>query len=127
MSTSTQLINDWIRQNGLPIGLPWQGPKASLSFDSVRVHLNVLGGDAILLEARVCDLPGSPSARDRLLLQLGRTSLGRMRDNPAALSVDTDGAAAWLQRRIPPSVLPHQLDEAVEALVNEVELWRSLL
>jgi hypothetical protein len=127
MSTAVQLINDWIRQNALPIALPWQGPKASLSFDSVRVHLHVLGSGAILLEARLCDLPEAPTARDQLLMRLGRTSLGRMRDNPAVLSVDADGSAAWLQRRVQPAIPPHELDEAVEALVNEIELWRSLL
>ena len=127
MSTTVQLINDWVRQNGLPIPLPWQGPKASLSFDTVRVHLHVLGGGVILLEARLCDLPEAASARDKLMLRLTRTSLGRLRQNPAVLSVDADGAAAWLQRRVLPGIALHEFDAAVEALVNEVELWRSLL
>ena len=127
MSTAVQLINDWIRQNALPIALPWQGPKASLTFDSVRVQLHVMGSGTILLEARLCDLPESLSARDQLLMRLGRISLGRMRDNAAVLSVDVNGSAAWLQRRVQPAVPPHELDEAVEALVNEIELWRSML
>ena len=127
MGTTVQLINDWIRQNAWPIPLPWQGPKASLSFDTVRVHLHLLSGGVILLEARICDLPEAPSARDKLMLRLTGTSLGRLRENPAVLSVDGDGASAWLQRRILPGIALHELDEAVEALVNEVELWRSLL
>jgi len=127
MSTTAQLINDWIRQNDLPIPLPWQGPKASLSFDAVRVHLHLLGAGVILLEARLCDLPEAPSMRDKLMLRLTRTSLGRLRENRAVLSVDGDSAAAWLQRRILPGIALHEFDEAVEALVNEVELWRSLL
>lgn len=127
MSTAVQLINDWIRQNNLPIPLPWQGPKASLTFDSVRIHIHSLGSGMILLEARLCDLPETPTARDQLVFKLTRISLGRMRDNAAVLSVDVDGVAARLQRRISPGLALHEFDETVEALVNEVELWRSLL
>jgi len=127
MSPSVQVINDWIRQNQLPVSLPWTGPRASLTFDAVRLHLQLLAGGIVMAEARICDLPAAPTERDRLLSRLAQISLARMRDNRAVLSVDVDGAAAWLQRRIGQSFQLHELDEAVEAMVNEVELWRSAL
>jgi hypothetical protein len=126
MST-VQLVNDWIRQNGLPIAMPWQGPKASVTFDSVRVQLHLVAGGAILLEARVCDLPESTNERERVVFQLGQIALGRVRNNAAALSVDHDGVAAWLQRRLPASTQMYELEDAIEALVNEIELWRAAL
>lgn len=127
MSTAVQLINDWVRQNALPINLPWQGPRASITFDSVRVHLNLIAGGVILAEARICDLPGDSTGLDRVLFRLTGVSLARMGENAAVLSVDTDGAACWLQRRLSATMPVYEFGDAVEALVNEVELWRAAL
>lgn len=127
MTLPVQVINEWIRQNQLPVALPWQGPRASVTFDAVRLHLQLLPGGQVMAEARICDLPSSPNERDRVLTRLAQVSLGRLRNNPAVLSVDSDAAAAWLQYRIGQSFQLHELDEAVEVMVNEVELWRAAL
>ncbi|MEN9774551.1 MAG: hypothetical protein RL322_1621 [Pseudomonadota bacterium] len=127
MSSPVQLINDWIRHNALPVSLPWAGPRASITFDSVRVHLTILGSGQILIEARICDLPALGGDRERTVFRLTQIALARMRDNPAALSIDEDGAACWLQRRMAGTIQRHELDEGVESLINEVERWRAAL
>ena len=127
MSSPVQLINEWIRHNALPVSLPWVGPRASITFDAVRVHLTILASGQILVEARICDLPAPRGDRERIVFRLSQVALARMRDNPAVLSIDEDGAACWLQRRVPGTIQRHELDDAVEALINEIERWRAAL
>lgn len=127
MSGPAASVDAWLRANGYAATRDPGSSRVSISFDSVRTHFHVLPGNNLLLEARLCDLPSSMSERDRVVERAMTISAGRMRDNPASLACDEELAALWLQRRLPGSITTEKLDEAVEHLVNEVEMWRLLL
>ena len=127
MSSSVEVIEQWVKANALPVDRAPGSSRVSISFDTVRAHLQGLPGNQLLIEARVCDLPSSQSAVERLVEKALTVSLGRLRDNPSVLTIDDVGSALWLQRRLAVSVSTERLDSAVEQLVNEVEIWRAVL
>ena len=127
MSSAAALIETWVKGNGLPVLRASDSARVSVTFDSVRAHLTPLPGNLLLVEARLCDLPAAASARDKILERALEISLGRLKINAASVTVDDSGTALWLQRRLAATTPIDDLDAAVEALVNEIELWRDLL
>ena len=127
MNPATTLIESWAHTMDCHPGAPLREPKLSVSFDRVRVHLSELPNHMLLVESRVCDLPPTPTEQDRVVTRLLGLSLARMQSNRASLCVDSDRNALWLQRRLKNESTTDQLNEAVEALVNEVDLWRGLI
>lgn len=127
MNLVTTLIESWAHSIGCHPGTPLREPKLSVSFDQVRVHLSELPNHTLLIESRVCDLPTTPTEQDRVVTRLLSISLARMQSNPASLCVDAEHNALWLQRRLSKEITLDQLNTAVESLVNEIDLWRSLI
>lgn len=127
MTNAARTIEDWAKSNGYELTRDPSSTRLSLTFDSVRTHFHVLAGNTILLEARLCDLPQGLNDRERVLDRAMTVSAGRLRDNPSILSCDDSRSALWLQRRLPGGISTTSLDEAVEQLVNEIDMWRVLL
>jgi hypothetical protein len=127
MNPVTTLIETWAHSIGCPPDTPLNEPKLSVSFDQVRVHLSELPNHLLLVESRVCDLPTTPTEQDRVVNRLLGVSLARMQQNPASVCVDAEHNALWLQRRLSNDITPDQLNTAIESLVNEIDLWRSLI
>lgn len=134
MSTPSRqgLIPQWIQSLNLPLPadsaaqLQGQG-RWSVTFDQVRVHLLALHDDQVLVQARVTDVPSTPSESEKLMTRALQTASARMRETDVGLCADADGSALWLQVRLPTRSASHQLHQAVERLVQEVELWRRVL
>ncbi len=134
MSTPSRqgLIPQWIQGLNLPqpadsAELPQHQGRWSVTFDQVRVHLLALHDDQVLLQARIIDLPSNPRESEKLLTRALQTASARMRETDVGLCADADGSALWLQVRLPSRSASHQLNQAVERLVQEVELWRRVL
>jgi len=121
------LIESWAHTLGCHPGAPLCEPKLSVNFDQVRVHLSELPNLLLLVESRVCDLPTTLAEQDRVVTRLLGLSLARMQSNRASLCVDSERNALWLQRSLTNDITTDQLNEAVEALVNEIDLWRGLI
>jgi hypothetical protein len=98
-----------------------------IAFDQVRVHLMELNEKLILLQARVMDIPNQGNASEKLLTRAMQTSCARLNTSPTGLCVDADGAALWLQVQLPTDSSLNQMTQAVQGLINEVELWRHAL
>lgn len=130
MSTPSRqgLIPQWIQSLNLPdADQPLGQDRWSVTFDQVRVHLMALHDDQVLLQARITDVPSSPSESEKLLTRALQTASARMRETDVGLCADEDGSALWLQVRLPARSATHQLNQAVERVVQEVELWRRVL
>ena len=71
------LIERWAQSMGLE--KPDNPHRYAVTFDQVRVHLFQIHSAQPAIEARICDLPSQPSARERLIeraLQANRERLG---------------------------------------------------
>jgi Tir chaperone protein (CesT) family len=126
------LIPQWIQSLNLPLpvdgtGQPQDQGRWSVTFDQVRVHLLALHDDQVLLQARIIDVPSIASESEKLLTRALQTASARMRETDVGLCADPDGSALWLQVRLPKRSATHQLHQAVQRLVQEVELWRRVL
>lgn len=100
--------------------------RLALTLDQVRVHLLELHPGQVIVQARLCDLPLHGNQRERAIERAGQIALARLQASASVLTVDEDQSAFWLQRRVPATDLD-TLDKAVEALVNDIELWRAAL
>ncbi len=98
-----------------------------IAFDQVRVHLMELNDKIILLQARVMDIPSQAGTSEKLLTRAMQTASARLNTSPTGLSVDADGSALWLQVQLPTDSSINQMTQAVQGLINEVELWRHAL
>jgi hypothetical protein len=121
------LIDQWAGEQGLQLDTMGGRQPVALTVDSVRVHLRELPEGNILAHARVIDIPRDPSGRDNALSRALSVATGRMRSSPAVLAADADGASLWLQMTVAGDSSAHDLGQAVEHLVNEVENWRGWL
>lgn len=118
-------IERWARHMGLPA--PQQADHLALTIDKARVHLRHIQSGQLMVEGRVCDLPETASVRSRLVERALQLSLARSRASLCHPAVDENQSALWLQQRIDAPDDLHALDQAVEDLVNEIELWRQAL
>lgn len=131
-SSSLSLIQQWLRNQNLPFtaddAVPSKGQgRWAIVFDQVRVHLMELHTGHVLLQARVTDVPANASDSEKLVTRAMQTASARMTMTDVGLSVDADGTAMWLQVQLPTHSTTHDLTQAVQRLVNEVELWRHAL
>lgn len=118
-------IERWAQHMGLPA--PDQPSQLALTVDAARVHLRSIQAGQLMVEARVCDLPETPAVRSRLVERALQLSLARARKSLCHPAVDEDQSALWLQQRIEAPDDLQAVDQAVESLVNEIELWRQAL
>lgn len=127
-SETTTLIEHWAERQGIPAdAYAAGGTRLAVTFDTVRVHLVDLRGRAVLVEARIADLPVAPAARATVIEKALKVAAARLRASAVSLTTDDADSALWLQRRIPADAGPELLTSAVEDLVNEVELWRKVI
>jgi hypothetical protein len=126
------LIQQWLESQQFAwhqegSGLPAGQARWTIAFDQVRVHLMELSTQLVLLQARVIDIPSQPSDSEKLITRAMQTASARMNTTDVGLSVDADGSALWLQVQLPTESTLNQMTQAVQRLVNEVELWRHAL
>lgn len=118
-------IERWAQHMGVPA--PEQPNHLALTIDTARVHLRRIQGGQLMVEGRVCDLPETATVRSRLVERALQLSLARSRTSLCHPAVDEDQSALWLQQRIDAPDDLNAVDQAVEDLVNEIELWRRAL
>jgi hypothetical protein len=119
------LIEQWAQSMGLaPLNAQ---RKLSLTVDQVRLHVLEVQPGQLAIEARICEVPTLPAARERTMERVLKIALGRARDSDNHLMVDDEQSAFWLQKRISALAPVQALDKAVEDLVNDIELWRQAL
>ncbi len=119
------LIERWASSQDL--GPVANNRKFAVNLDQVRVHLLELHAGQVVLEARICDVPTTPNEREKIIARAMQIGLARARTSASHLVVDSDQSAFWLQRRAKPGADTPDLDQEVEHLVNDIELWRTAL
>jgi hypothetical protein len=119
------LIERWAQSQEL--GPVPNNRKFAFNLDQVRVHLLELNPGQVVLEARICDVPVAPNEREKTIQRAMQIGLARARPSSSHLMVDSDQSAFWLQRKAPKGADLAELDQEVEALVNDIELWRTAL
>lgn len=119
------LIERWAQAQDLgPVN---NNRKFAVTFDQVRVHLLEIHPGQVILQARVCDIPGPVAQREQTIERAMRIALAQARTSSSNLSVDEEQSAFWLQRRVGSGADLQDLDQAVECLINDIELWRTAL
>lgn len=121
------LIQQWAAANGLKLPPNTAPGQLSLTIDRVRVHLVPFHDGAILVEARVRDLPSAPAERAALLQKALTISTARMAEAAAGPVVDPACSVLKLQSCVQAQSSTEELDKAVSVIVNEVEFWRGVL
>ena len=121
------LIQQWAAANGLKLPPNTAPGQLSLTIDRVRVHLVPFQDGAILVEARVRDLPSAPAERAALLQKALTISTARMAEAAAGPVVDPACSVLKLQSCVQAQSSTEELDKAVSVIVNEVEFWRGVL
>lgn len=127
-TSSSTLIRHWADQQGIPADAHAPGGgRLAVTYDTVRVHVADLRGRAVLVEARVADLPVVATARGQTVEKAMKTAAARIRTSAVSLTTDDAASALWLQTHVAADADPESLTSAVEDLVNEVELWRKVI
>jgi hypothetical protein len=126
------LIQQWLQSQNLELtqegaSQAHANARWTIAFDQVRVHLMELNSQHVLVQARVTDIPSQANESEKLLIRAMQTASARMNMTDVGLSADADGTALWLQVQVPTHSPVHHLNQAVQRLVNEVELWRHAL
>ena len=119
------LLERWAQSQQL--GPVSNSRRFSVTFDQVRLHLIELHPGQVVLQARICDLPTATTQRERTTERALHIALARARASHSHLMVDEDQSAFWLQRRARPGADVSDLDQEVEGLINDIELWRTAL
>lgn len=119
------LIERWAQSHNLgPVN---NNRRFAVNIDQARIHLLELHPGQCMIEARICEIPAASAQQEKTLHRALQLALARARGSASQLVVDDEQSSFWLQRRLSPSDGVDDLDRHVEALVNDIELWRAAL
>ncbi|HZY20522.1 MAG TPA: CesT family type III secretion system chaperone [Ramlibacter sp.] len=99
--------------------------RLTLRFDGrYRVQLRPAADGRIAVVSRLLDLSGRPRAdADEALRQLATLACGLLRQDAAALCIDTPESALVLQQVLPADTDVEQLESQLAAFVNALAFW----
>lgn len=117
------LIERWAQAQDL--GPVSNNRKFSVTFDQVRLHLLETHPGLVVVQARVSDIPVQPTQRERAIERAMHIAFAQANKSSSNLTVDEDQSAFWLQRQLDMGARLEELDQAVEGLINDIELWRT--
>lgn len=119
------LIERWAQSQDL--GPVSNKRRFAVNIDQARIHLLELHPGQCMIESRICELPVASAQQEKALHRALQIALARARDSASQLVVDEEQSSFWLQRLVQAGAGVEELDRHIEALVNDIELWRTAL